>query len=192
MSKPRTIENIYKLLPRFVSESDVKHTDKCHLPEVKRDFERNGVRFNFVISPALIYNPNEGNKHYYPGEREKIVELALRELAVEENPNFIKSNLALIFRLRYFLEYLAHHSAGSVYTTGEIELSLHILSGTTYQLDDGKSEMYVRPVEELKRVEENEEVYYYLQFSSMFLGDNQVFDYCFGDKNSNKPEQDEN
>lgn len=189
MSKSRNIENIYMLLPRFVSDQDVKYNDKRHLPEITRDFERNGVRFNFVISPALVYNPNDGNKHYYPGEREKIVESALRELAVEENPNFIKSNLALIFRLRYFLKHLADHPAGILYTTDEIELSLHILLGTTYQLDDGESEIYVRPVEELNRIEKNEEVYYYLQFSSMFLGNNQIFDFCFGDKNPNKPER---
>ena len=189
MSESRSIEYIYLLLPRFVFEPDVKYNDKRHLPEVTRDFKHNGVRFNFVISPALIYNPNDGDKHYYPGERERTVESTLRELAVEENPNFVKSNLTLILRLRYFLDRLPVHPAGILYTADEIELSLHILSGVTYRLDDGKNVMYVRPVEELNRIEENEEIYYYLQFSSIFLGDNQVFNYCFGDKNLSKPKQ---
>lgn len=186
MISSRNTENIYMLLPRFVFEPDVIYTDKRHLPEITRDFERNGVRFDFIISPALIYSQNDENRHYYPGKREEVVETALRELSVEENPSFIKKDLVLMFRLGYLLEYVADNFVDALYTVDEIELSLHILSGVVYNLDDGGNEMCVRPIEELSRVEKNNEIYYYLQFSSLFLGDNQVFDYCFGDKNPNK------
>lgn len=185
MSRSRDIENIYLQLPRFISEPDVRCSGQRYLPEVTRDFERDGVRFDFVIMPALILHPNDENEHYYPSERENIVESALREFAVEENPNFIKKDSALIFRLRYFAEQLADTSAETLYTIDEVELSLHVLSGTTYRLSNGSSEMYVRPIEFMNRVEENNEIYYCLRFSSLFLGDDEVFNYCFGDKNNN-------
>lgn len=181
----KKIENVYMLLPRFVPQTEVKYEAERYLPAIFRDFERNGMRFAFIIQPATIYDRQTGTKYYYPGAREEIVEAVLREQAVEENPNFIKNDLALIFRLNYFLDFITESGYGS-YTSNEIELSLQILSLAQFELHKNKTELTFRAIEELNHVIENDEVYYYVRFNYMFLGDNKIFDHCFGGANPNK------
>lgn len=181
----KKIENVYMLLPRFVSQMEVKYEAERYLPAIFREFERNGMRFTFIIQPATIYDRQTSTKCYYPGEREEIVEAVLREIAIEENPNFIKNDLALIFRLNYFLDFIAESGYGT-YSRDEIELSLQILSLAQFQLHKNKTELTFRAIEELSHFTENEEVYYYVRFNYMFLGDNKIFDHCFGGGNPNK------
>ena len=177
------------LLPRFVPQTEVKYEAEKYLPVISRDFERNGMRFTFIIEPATIHDRQIGTKHYYPGEREEIVEAVLRELTVEENLNFIKNDLTLIFRLNYFLDSIAESGYGP-YTSDEIELSLQILSLAQFELHKDKTELTFRAIEELNHVFENEEIYYYVRFNYMFLGDNKIFDHCFGGANPNKSRSD--
>ena len=144
------------------------------------------MRFTFIIKPATIHNRRTGNRHYYPAEREELVETVLRSLAVEENPNFIKDDLVLMFDLRYFLERLGQVSKKRIYPSEEIQLALDILTSTQFELHNGSTELSFHAIEELRRVPQEEDIFYYVRFNYMFLGDNQIFDYSFGDVNPNK------
>lgn len=182
----KKIENVYMLLPRFVPEAEVNYERERYLSALFRNFERNGMRFTFIIEPASIYNPRTGTKHYFPGEREELVESVLRRMAIDENPNFIKEDLVLMFNLQCFLDYLAQFCKERLYPSDEIELSLEILASTQYELRKGPTELSFHAIEELRRVTKDEEIFYYARFSYMFLGGNKIFDHSFGGANPNK------
>jgi hypothetical protein len=182
----KKIENVYMLLPRFVLETEVRDENGHFRSAVFKDFERNGMRFTLVILPATIHNTGSGSKHYYPGEREELVELVLRKMAIDENPNFIKEDLVLMFNLRFFLDYIKETDKEASYTSDEIELALQILTSTQYELHKKHIGLSFNAIDELRSASENEEIYYYARLNRMFLGNNTIFDRCFGNKNPNK------
>jgi len=49
-----------------------------------------------------------------------------------------------------------------------------------YELRLDQTELNFRAVEELDRITENKQIYYRIRFSYMFLGDNKLFNHCFG------------
>jgi hypothetical protein len=188
MNSPSTIDDIYIQLPRFIDESVQRIEDK-YLPAVIREFERNGTRFKFIISPALIHDQNTGDRHYYPTKREEMVELGLRRLAVNTNPNFKESEHTLYFAFDQLLNELTDISGDPSYGDGEIRLALNILSDVTYELISDTSELSFRLIEQLKMREKDEQIYYFAQFSALFLSQNNGFDFCFEGTNRNKTTQ---
>ena len=173
-------KNIYMMLPRFVPESETRYESGRFLPAVTKHFEYGGMQLSFIILPATIYKKHSGSKHYYPSEREKKIEKILRRMAVNENPHFIKEDLSITFNIRSLPEYFAEVD-DEIYSTEEIELSLEILANVQYELRKGSTELNFHAIEELQRITENNEIFYYVRFSSMFLGDNKIFEYSFED-----------
>jgi hypothetical protein len=90
---------MYDLMPRFVTES-VEYIDDKHLRHITRDFEWNGHRFIFVISPARVRSESGEDRHYFSGKPEEFIETAVRRLAVPENPNFLLKEFILHFSFK--------------------------------------------------------------------------------------------
>ena len=124
----------------------------------------------------------DGEKHYFPGKREQIVESALIELADPENPNFHEKESALVVRLNFLVEVVSEMSENLHLTPAEIDLALHVLANTKYKLTCGDSEFRFYSIEQLSRVERNGEVYYCAKLTSTAPGAGTVFDCLFGQK----------
>lgn len=180
MSRGQETENIYTSLPRFVAEPVRRTPLDPHLPPVLRDFEWDGRRYIFIISPATVYRDGIGEKQYYPGERERLIELGLRELAVSENPSFLDEENSLCFSFSQLRRELDELTGDSVYSDHAVKDGLDILADAKYEIHYGVSELCVRPIEQLTVREKDGETYYLAKFSSLFLHRNEVFDFCFG------------
>ena len=182
MIKDLKFKDIYNFLPRFVAGDEVVYEDDKYLSPIERRFEWNHAEFGLVISPAMITAEPYGNKHYFPGKREQIVESALIELADPENPNFHEKESALVIRLNFLFEVVSDLSGEAPLTLGEIDLALHVLADTKYKLTCGTSEFRFYSIEQLSRIEKNGEVYYCVKLTSITPGAGEVFDCLFGQK----------
>jgi hypothetical protein len=180
-------ENIYTLLPRFVTntEEDDYHGEK-YLPAIIRDFEWHNLKFTFVISPARITVESEDDRFYYAGEREKLIEEALRKLAVEDNVNFRVEEFTLDFSLSQLMEEIISITGELKQDRCEIKTGIKILSDIKYELIKGDSELYFRPIERLVIAERDEEIYYRAQCSQLFFTRTEQFDFCFLKKGGNE------
>lgn len=173
-------ENIYILLPRFVTDAEEgDYVDKKYLPAIIRDFEWNNLKFTFVISPARLTDENGEDRFYYAGEQEKLIEEALRKLAVEDNINFRIEEFTLDFTLSQLIDEIISITGNLKPEKCEIQLGIKILSDIKYELINGDSELYFRPIEKLVIAERDKKIYYRAQFSQLFFSRTEQFDFCF-------------
>lgn len=172
-------ENIYTLLPRFVTEerNSTNYIKGKYLPAIARQFQWNNLEFDFIISPARICNEKGEDRHYYPGNRERLIEEGLRKLAIKENTNFRVKEFTLDFSLSQIMSYLKLEKC-------EVKLGILILADAKYELINGDSELYFRPIEKLVVREEDEDIYYRAQFSQLFFKRTKQFNFCFSGKNA--------
>ncbi|MGC2238000.1 MAG: hypothetical protein WA584_17705 [Pyrinomonadaceae bacterium] len=185
MKRAEKPTNLYEMLPRYVTEP-VELSDDTYLPAIARDFEWEGLRLTFVFSPAKIWSESGGDKHYYPGDREKLIEIALRKLTLPENINFRQEEWTLDFSFTDLMKLISGISGDSAYKEEDIRLGLEILGNVTYQLLTEKAELHFRPVERLQKVEKDGEIYYRARFSELFFNRMEHFDICFLGKKVNK------
>jgi hypothetical protein len=192
MKASEQTENIYLLLPRFVTEpeeiSSSSHTEGRYLPAIIRDFKWNNLELTFVISPARITNESGEDRHYFPGERERLVEMALRELAIEPNINFRKNENTLDFTLSELMNALKDITGNlklESYPVDSVRFGILIIGDVKFELHqpDSDSELYFRPIERLVIREIDGEVYYRAQFSRLFFNKTEQFDFIFSLKN---------
>jgi hypothetical protein len=180
-------ENIYTLLPRFVTNTEEGnyHGEK-YLPAIIRDFEWKNLKFTFVISPARLTDENGEDRFYYVGEREKLIEEALRKLAVEDNINFRSEEFTLDFSLNQLIDEIIGITGDLKHNRCEIKTRIKILADIKYELIKDDSELYFRPIERLIITERDEEIYYRAQFSQLFFTRTEQFDFCFLKKGGNE------
>jgi len=183
MIKDPKFKDIYNFLPRFVGDDEAEYEDGKYLTPVERRFEWNHAEFGLFISPAVITGEPGGAKHYFPGKREQIVESALIELADPENPNFHEKESILVVRLNFLSKVVSDLSEDIHLTPDEIDLALHVLADTKYELTCGTSEFMFYSIEQLSRIEKDGEVYYCAKLTSLAPGAGMVFDCLFGQKN---------
>lgn len=175
-------ENIYILLPRFVTEQEeINYTGDKYLPALFREFELENLKFSFVISPARLRSEAGEDRYYYPGHRENLIEEALRRLAVVDNTNFRLAESTLDFTLTQLMDeiYSLDDDVDQTLKRDDTELGMKILGDVKYELLHCTSELYFRPIERLVIREENGEVYYRAQFSALFFARTEQFDFCF-------------
>jgi hypothetical protein len=80
-----TIE-LYDAIPKYFSNPrlmDRLRKDGKYLPMLERLFKHRGESYTVKIWPARLEDSRGGEKHYYPGPREELVEEALRKLACD-------------------------------------------------------------------------------------------------------------
>jgi len=184
MSKSKKNGDIYTMLPRFVTEAEPEPENPRFLRMIERSFERSGIRFKFEIVPACILVENVGTSNFYPGAAEEVMEIALRRLAVEDNPEFDKSESTLVFSLTEIKAELEEVSAGKSYSREQIERSLAILCRVGYELSDDRRHLCFHALDGLLEKEKHGETHYMVQFSALFLNGNELFDSWFQSRRS--------
>jgi hypothetical protein len=186
MKATKQPENIYTLLPRFVTDAEeVNYHGEKYLPAIIRDFEWHNLKFTFVISPARLTDENGEDRFYYAGEREKLIEEALRQLAVEDNINFRIEEFTLDFSLTQLMDEIISITGDLKHNRCRINTGIKILADIKYELTKGDSELYFRPIEKLVIREQDREIYYRAQFSQIFFNKTEQFNFLFSNDTEN-------
>lgn len=182
MKKNISFKDFYNSLPRFVSAGEVEYENDKYLSPIERRFEWDNVEFGLTISPALISDRTDGDKCYFPGKTERIVESALIAMADPKNPNFYEKGSAVVVRLKFLFDVVLRTSDDSALSIFDIERSLHVLSDAGYALTCDNAEFNFYSIERLTRTEKNGEVYYYVRLTSISSGTDTIFNCFFGKK----------
>lgn len=172
-------KQFYDLMPRFVENHQVEYINSRFLSSIERQFEWNGRRFSFVITPAMLHNQYRGGKHYFPGIKEQIVEEALRHFAVKEYSGFFDEQSVLVISLDKLSEKISDAFQNHVLTADEIEKALEILADTRYRIINEFVETAFYSIKELSRMNIGGSIHYRINFSRMFLGKCEIYDCVF-------------
>jgi hypothetical protein len=132
-----TIE-LYDFLPKYFVING-RSTKKVVPPAIERRFEFRGQLYTLTIKPARIKNKLGNYINCYPGEREEIIEDALRKMACEHKFPFLDNLPSVAFTIYQLRKHLkdVHHS----FTHAEIVEALNICVDTTLEIKsiDGKT-----------------------------------------------------
>ena len=187
--------SFYERLPRFVTDQPVEAIG-ADLPELTRFFEYDEKQFSLIIKPARFTTQNEDSNTFesvsrFPGDFEQKTEEALRLLADAENKNYDHEKLILVSgftQLKDVIDWLNEDEEGvenaaveadnEVNETNEtrteiterrIEIALSTLCAVSYILKCGGRELYFHPIERLRQVEKEGEIYYKVYFTQGFF-----------------------
>lgn len=106
----------------------------------------------------------------------------LRGLADHANINFNEEKYVLACSLRQLLDGInALADDTAAVNQSQIEIALAALTNVNYLLKQGEREFYFRPLEALRRVEKDDEIYYKISFTPFFFNDARMFERLFGD-----------
>jgi hypothetical protein len=108
-----------------------------YLKTIKREYEYKGVKYEVEIEPARIKDKKGVEKEYYPGQREELVEDALRKLVCEGQGMFLDGQAAVKFTVYQLQQELK--SKGHSYSRKQIKDALSICTKAKIimTLDDG-------------------------------------------------------
>lgn len=148
----------YDFIPRFFWGKAKRENGK-YLPTLKRDFHYQKQDYKLSVYPARVESADGTEKDYYPGQREELVEDALKKLAVEGHCVFLDGKAAVVFNLYQLKEQLNRgkeldptgKQKGHTLSYEEIKEALTVLSRTTLQVKsaDGKAVLNSHIIEEL-------------------------------------------
>jgi hypothetical protein len=133
---------LYDAIPKYLwGKALVKNEKGKYVPRttpLERPFKFKNCEYMVVVQPAQIKKGNGEYKHCYPGEREEIMEDALRKLACSGQGYFLDDQAGVVFtlnELRKELERVGHSLA-----TREIKEALMVCNQTHIKLTslDGK------------------------------------------------------
>jgi len=129
----RSIE-LYDDIPKYVWE-DFKEEDRIDgkfLAPLERNFTFKGDKFNLILTPARLKDENGELRDYFPGQREEIVEDALRKLGVGEKIVLLDDCVSVIFIFHKLLKELKR--MGYNYSFQEVKEALEICDKTIIEL----------------------------------------------------------
>ncbi|MCP3940748.1 MAG: hypothetical protein GY710_04610, partial [Desulfobacteraceae bacterium] len=98
------------------------------LEPIKRNFVFRGDEYKVIITPARIEDKDGEFRDYFPGQREEMVEEALRKLAVDGKGVYLDEYASIVFtfyELRKELKRMGH-----AYSLQEIKKALEICART--------------------------------------------------------------
>ena len=134
-----TIE-LYDTLPKYYYGNQEREKSKTgeYLPILKRQFEHRGIKHSINISPAAILNKEGKTIHYYPSQREELVEDALRKLACDGRGVFLNNEMGFSFSLYEVQQELKKNKHG--YNINEIKEALEICASSMIEIksEDGE------------------------------------------------------
>lgn len=141
-----TVE-LYDFIPKYHWGKTQRINGKF-LEQLERTFECRGVRYTVEIKPASI-KTKQGERYYYPGQREELVEDALRKFVCEGQGVFEDGRAGVQFTLHQLQQELK--SRGHSYSKDQIKESLLIMSqtGLIVKSEDGKALMTSNLIENL-------------------------------------------
>jgi len=124
-----TIE-IYDAMPKYVWGKKREHKDLQNATITRRCTIR-GREMVVKIQPAIIEKPDGSSVLIYPGEREELVEDALRKIAVSGQGAYVGDKAGVTFTLYQLRKELSR--MGHTYSFTEILESLHVCRGAILQ-----------------------------------------------------------
>ncbi len=132
----RTIE-LYDAIPKYywgrISTKDRKAGQ--FLDSINREFVFKGENYKVKISPARIETTKGHEMDYYPGEKEELVEDALRKMACDGQGIFLDDHAGVIFTLYELQQELK--KMGHNYNIRQIKEALFICQGSRITLKTG-------------------------------------------------------
>jgi hypothetical protein len=133
----QTVE-LYDFMPKYNWGKPERLNDQ-YLPSLNRQFEYRGRRYKVRIEPARIADNDGAERDYYPGQREELVEDALRKLVCEGQGIFLDNQAGVVFTLYQLHQELKRR--GHNYNLNQIKQALLICAKTklTLSTDDGKT-----------------------------------------------------
>ncbi len=138
----RTIE-LYDAIPKYFWGRIAKKDRKAgqFLDSIKREFVFKGEAYKVKISPARIEDSHGVEFDYFLGEKEELVEDALRKMACDGRGLFLDDHAGVVFTLYELQQELK--KMGHSYSIKQIKDALFICQGSKIilQSNDGKSVM---------------------------------------------------
>lgn len=133
----RTIE-LYDFIPKYVW-GKVERINGIFLQSLEREFECRGKKYKVRINPARIQGKNGKERDYYPGQREEVVEDALRKLVAEGQGKLLDDQAGVVFTLYQLQQTLKQ--AGHSYSYDEIKEALYVCAKTNLEVksEEGKA-----------------------------------------------------
>ena len=120
-----TIE-LYDQMPKYyfggVEREKGKNVEALAI--LQRNFKHKGKDYKLEISPAALLNKEGKTIHYYPSQREELVEDALRKLVTNKRGVYLDNDVAVKFTLYELQKELK--SRGHGYDTNEIKEAIEI------------------------------------------------------------------
>ena len=127
---------LWDAVPKFHMDKRKQNTLRNpdgFLPTYKHTFVHRSRSFIVKISPARVETA-QGDKEYYPGTREELVEDALRKIASTKNSAYLKGNRSgvsfSLYRLRQELA-----ETGHTFSFQELQESLEIMSNCSISIE---------------------------------------------------------
>ena len=125
-----TVE-LYDFIPKY-HWGKQERIDGTLLHSLERDFECRGVRYKVRIDPARVKGTDGLVRDYFPGQREELVEDALRKLAVAGRGLFLDDMAGVTFTLYQLQQELKRN--GHSYSKAEIKEALYICAKTNIEV----------------------------------------------------------
>lgn len=132
--------DFYEAIPKyFWGKQQGQSVEQLEILERKFTYQK--VKYSVCIHPAVIQTKEGTSKKCFPGEREELVEYALKKMISEEQSTFLDDNTSILFtlcQLEYVLKNMGHY-----YNKSEIEEAIMICAKThiEVQTDDGNSSL---------------------------------------------------
>lgn len=130
---------VYDALPKF---NWGKQRELTSLKDAKivRECTLNKQNYKVTIRPAIL-TKNDENILVYPGQREELVEDALRKLAVSGQAIFVDRNVSVVFTLYQLQQELK--LMGHAFDINEIKESIEVCRGATLECSSGDGETFI-------------------------------------------------
>ena len=122
---------LYDLAPKYVwntpaVDATIVGGKYKYLPTVSREFEHDDKSFVLKITPARLSQEDGTEIDYYPGEREQMVEMALRRMSIQKKrTHLLNGQAGLTFTLSELRREL--EEAGHAYSLGQIREALFVM-----------------------------------------------------------------
>ncbi len=148
---------LYDFMPKYywgkATREKAEKSKREVLPDLEKEFECRGVRYRLRLSPASIKGKDGWSYDYYPGQREELVEDALRKLAAEGQGVFLSDERSEAASVTFTLYELQKElkDRGHSYSIVEIKEALQICAKTNLEVttEDGTSVLFSHVFETL-------------------------------------------
>ena len=129
-----TVE-MYDIMPKyyFGSQKRIKSEQLEGLPNLNREFRNNDKEYKLTIAPASLNDEKTGKTvHYYPTQREELVEDAIRRLATQNRGLFLDDEAGVQFTLYEVAKELKRIGHG--YSIAQIKQAIEVCSNVRIQI----------------------------------------------------------
>lgn len=124
---------LWDLTPWQVTRMHAELRDGDYLKSIERTFEARGRMYRLTLHPARLKRDGKIVEEY-PGEREGLIELALRKLAIRQRNFKLVSGELVSLSIRLYDLYKELQSNKHPFTYPQIEEGLNILANASFEI----------------------------------------------------------